>query len=79
MCPQCNKRIGNRQVLRGWLMQTLKNFSCFNFYIIIYRGAFGLTHLGSTSHSVFAVFPNGMVVHYFCKEKMEQHRWKLGT
>ncbi|KAI9289950.1 vacuolar sorting protein 39 domain 2-domain-containing protein [Umbelopsis sp. AD052] len=29
-------------------------------------------------NSVFAVFPNGAVVHYFCKEKMEQQRWKLG-
>jgi hypothetical protein len=27
--------------------------------------------------SVFAVFPNGAVVHYSCKEKIEQTQWKL--
>ncbi|KAI9311094.1 CNH domain-containing protein [Dichotomocladium elegans] len=28
-------------------------------------------------NSVFAVFPNGVVVHYSCKEKIEQTQWKL--
>ncbi|ORZ15111.1 vacuolar sorting protein 39 domain 2-domain-containing protein [Absidia repens] len=28
-------------------------------------------------NSVFAVFPNGAVVHYSCKEKIEQTQWKL--
>ncbi|KAI8973310.1 vacuolar sorting protein 39 domain 2-domain-containing protein [Mycotypha africana] len=28
-------------------------------------------------NSVFAVFPNGVVVHYSCKEKIEQAQWKL--
>ncbi|KAI8394304.1 vacuolar sorting protein 39 domain 2-domain-containing protein [Radiomyces spectabilis] len=28
-------------------------------------------------NSVFAVFPNGIVVHYSCKEKIEQTQWKL--
>jgi tetratricopeptide (TPR) repeat protein len=28
-------------------------------------------------NSVFAVFPNGVVVHYSCKEKIESMRWKL--
>ncbi|ORY95714.1 CNH domain-domain-containing protein [Syncephalastrum racemosum] len=27
--------------------------------------------------SVFAVFPNGTVVHYSCKERIEQAQWKL--
>jgi len=29
-------------------------------------------------NSVFAVFPNGVVVHYVCKEKIEKTQWKLG-
>ncbi|KAF1804913.1 CNH domain-containing protein [Mucor lusitanicus] len=28
-------------------------------------------------NSVFAVFPNGVVVHYSCKEKIEQTQWKI--
>ncbi|KAI9281130.1 CNH domain-containing protein [Sporodiniella umbellata] len=28
-------------------------------------------------NSVFAVFPNGVVVHYSCKEKIEQTQWRL--
>jgi tetratricopeptide (TPR) repeat protein len=28
-------------------------------------------------NSVFAVFPNAVVVHYSCKEKIEQTQWKL--
>ncbi|KAI9499126.1 vacuolar sorting protein 39 domain 2-domain-containing protein [Zychaea mexicana] len=28
-------------------------------------------------NSVFAVFPSGVVVHYSCKEKIEQTQWKL--
>ncbi|CAO3612687.1 unnamed protein product [Cunninghamella echinulata] len=28
-------------------------------------------------NSVFAVFPNGTVTHYSCKEKIEQSQWKL--
>lgn len=56
MCPQCNKRIGNRYAC------------CFDGYIYC---------ITNESFSVFAVFPNGIVVHYSCKEKIEQTQWKL--